>query len=196
MNLFMRPLNLTGKSYGHLTVIGPTDKKHPTKYRHDKARWWSVKCRCGTETEYPGKRLKRGEIISCGCMAGTTKELGESAKWASYCWTRINAKRRKIPFLLTLEQYLSLTGSPCSYCGIAWSTQFPNYKRKDGQDKFHGAYKRNGIDRVDSSVGYIIVNCVPCCKTCNYAKAQMSLSQFRDWVYRVYHHFEPVHATT
>ena len=43
----------------------------------------------------------------------------------------------------------------------------------------------NGIDRVDSSLGYINENCVSCCRTCNYAKLEMNIKDFLDWVQRI-----------
>jgi hypothetical protein len=46
--------------------------------------------------------------------------------------------------------------------------------------------KCSGIDRVDSNKGYTIDNCVPCCKTCNLAKAELSQRDFLDWVRKVY----------
>lgn len=33
-------------------------------------------------------------------------------------------------------------------------------------------------------------NVVPCCKTCNYAKREMSGEEFRNWIGRVFFHFE------
>tara|TARA_R110000824_G_scaffold150772_2_gene321499 strand:+ start:382 stop:873 length:492 start_codon:yes stop_codon:yes gene_type:complete len=36
-----------------------------------------------------------------------------------------------------------------------------------------------GIDRLDSSKGYIVSNCVPCCSECNYSKRHL---EEEDWV--------------
>jgi hypothetical protein len=44
----------------------------------------------------------------------------------------------------------------------------------------------NGIDRLDSSLPYTPVNCVTACSTCNIAKAQMSVSDFYEWIKRVH----------
>lgn len=46
--------------------------------------------------------------------------------------------------------------------------------------------KINGIDRVDSNIGYTKDNSVPCCKYCNFAKHTMSEDDFYVWVKRVY----------
>jgi hypothetical protein len=53
---------------------------------------------------------------------------------------------------LTIEQFESITKQPCYYCGII-------------QDKGF-----NGIDRMDSTKGYEIDNCVSCCTECNMMK--------------------------
>lgn len=182
----MKKIDLIGQKFGRLFVIAPTTKPLISKYSHDKVSWWAAKCECGTVKAYPGPRLKRGDIASCGCFSGRKKPLGESAKWACFTWYRGNAKRRKIAFALSLEQFLSITGAPCAYCGILWSTRFPHYNRANGVPKYHGAYQRNGIDRINSTVGYIPTNCVPCCKTCNFAKAEMSVDEFKAWIIRVH----------
>ena len=44
----------------------------------------------------------------------------------------------------------------------------------------------NGIDRVDSSKGYVEDNVVSCCKYCNTAKNTMSRDEFFKWIKRVY----------
>ena len=36
----------------------------------------------------------------------------------------------------------------------------------------------NGIDRIDSSKGYVFDNCVPCCKHCNIMKMTMTIDEF------------------
>jgi hypothetical protein len=39
-------------------------------------------------------------------------------------------------------------------------------------------YVYNGIDRLDSSKGYVLENCVPCCSEINWAKRVMSFEDF------------------
>ena len=61
------------------------------------------------------------------------------------------------------DQFNKLSSMSCYYCGV------------EGP---------NGIDRVDSSIGYIKENCVPCCKHCNYVKGNLSMMHFKEWVKR------------
>lgn len=55
--------------------------------------------------------------------------------------------------------------------------------KKDYQDE---VLKINGIDRIDSNIGYTKENSVSCCKFCNFAKHTMSESDFYKWIRRVY----------
>ena len=43
-----------------------------------------------------------------------------------------------------------------------------------------GDFTYQGIDRVDNTQGYHMVNCVPCCKKCNQAKLAMSKEELID----------------
>jgi hypothetical protein len=63
------------------------------------------------------------------------------------------ALRRGLDFQISREFVDSFILQPCHYCGHV-----------DEEKKF------NGIDRIDSNVGYYTDNCVSCCKMCNYLK--------------------------
>ncbi len=74
-------------------------------------------------------------------------------------WTFLlsGAEQRHIPVEMTMEQYGTLLFRPCNYCG------------RDGC---------RGLDRVDSSLGYSLDNCVPCCVWCNMMKGRKTSDQF------------------
>ena len=72
---------------------------------------------------------------------------------------------------LSFEEVCILWVQPCHYCGGT----LPETGK--------------GIDRVDSSLGYVHGNVVPCCTSCNRAKNAMSLVEFKLWVLKVYQHF-------
>jgi hypothetical protein len=42
----------------------------------------------------------------------------------------------------------------------------------------YGYYIYNGIDRLNKNKGYIIQNCVSCCKICNRAKSDMTYNKW------------------
>lgn len=75
------------------------------------------------------------------------------------------AKHRKINFDLSLEEFDGITSKPCTYCG--------------GNNGYYLGKTFNGIDRIDSSVGYEINNCAPCCTICNSMKSNRTVS---DWM--------------
>lgn len=79
-----------------------------------------------------------------------------SSLQARYTKYRIGAEKRNFVFELSLEEFDNITKQPCLYCG-----------------EFNGKHKGvpySGVDRIDSSVGYTTLNCIPCCETCNRMK--------------------------
>lgn len=56
-------IDITGKTYGHLVVIGLTDK-----IKGVRSRQWVVDCAaCGGQGKYAGATLRAGMVTSCGC---------------------------------------------------------------------------------------------------------------------------------
>lgn len=75
------------------------------------------------------------------------------------------AKQRNINFNLSLEEFDDITSNACVYCGQYNGNYFDKYFC--------------GIDRIDSSKGYVVSNCVACCTTCNSMKSNLSV---KDWM--------------
>ena len=73
-----------------------------------------------------------------------------------------NAEERKRIVGMTKDEIMNMTDLPCVYCG---------------KETIDGV-KRNGIDRMDNSVGYILSNCAPCCEICNYMKQSLDPHTF------------------
>lgn len=59
----MKGKDLTGKHFGKLTVLEPTEQ------RVRDAVVWRCRCECGNEILVESRRLKPGIIFSCGCEA-------------------------------------------------------------------------------------------------------------------------------
>lgn len=58
-------IDMTGKTFGHLTVIGLVEREKGVRAR---ARFWTVTCAsCGGSGSYPGSTLRAGMVTSCGC---------------------------------------------------------------------------------------------------------------------------------
>lgn len=100
---------------------------------------------------------------------------GFTAIWHAYLR---GAKERNYEFTLTKEEFRKLTKENCWYCG----------KKPSGIKQYKGCrdyYLYNGIDRVDNDKGYVIENCMPCCKTCNYMKSTLPADMFINHVRKI-----------
>lgn len=96
---------------------------------------------------------------------------------------RASAFKRGFDFELTAEEFARITQLDCTYCGSPPSN--PGF--------FGGSttpYIHNGIDRVDSSQGYVLGNCVPCCKNCNIMKGVLPSKVFLEHVEKIAIHSE------
>lgn len=83
-----------------------------------------------------------------------------------------NAMGRGFTFELSKDVFKKLTKGNCYYCNKIPSQVFNN----SGQCKSQYVY--NGIDRLDNSIGYVLDNCVSCCKQCNSMKSNYSYEEF------------------
>lgn len=100
-----------------------------------------------------------------------------------YYFQKKNAKRRKIDFKLSFDEWLMLVTSNCFYCNgkpaNAYKHSGTYYSKTCGEIIYQG------IDRIDNSVGYVFDNCAPCCKTCNSMKSNMGLKDFEDHILKI-----------
>ena len=84
-----------------------------------------------------------------------------SKRYADY---RRNAATRGFTFQISKERFAEITDQACAYCG---------------------AEGPNGIDRVDSDLGYVEGNMVPCCSICNRMKSNLGREVFLAQVARI-----------
>ena len=174
---------MLGRVFGKLTVLAIGGWKPSGKHGR-RCYYYKVRCSCGIEKTVMGNDLRKGSTKSCGCLrreshpARNKLPQGEAAFRCCYNVYKSKAKRQKLPFDLTTEQFKSLVRSNCIYCGDPPSniTKHPHH---------NGNYVYNGIDRVDNRIGYTPINSVPSCKRCNVAKNNMSLTEFLAWIKRV-----------
>ena len=75
---------------------------------------------------------------------------------------------------------MRLMEKECHYCGSS-----PANISKTAA----GSIQYNGIDRVDNRSGYATGNVVACCHRCNTAKSNLSLSEFRDLIEKIFNRF-------
>lgn len=143
---------------------------------------WRCACDCGGETVVMSTNMFRTDgksTKSCGCLhrevtATDTPYLCDF-KVAPLQGFRTSQKKKPYPWSLTFEQYREIVTKPCHYCGAP-----PSQKTKNV------GHLKNGIDRVDSSVGYHFANCVPCCARCNVMKGAASVVDFLAHVARIH----------
>ena len=163
---------LLGRRFGKLTVI-----KLIEKAKHRGAHWLCL-CDCGKETVAQGGNLRAGERVSCGCKAeDKISETGVSKIFSNY---RTGAIRFNRTFNLSREEFKKLILDDCFYCGIKPA----QILRRQLSRKLQLTY--NGVDRVDSSIGYEPGNCVTACMYCNRAKSNLPLEEFKDHIKRIY----------
>ena len=174
-------IDLTNKRFGRWIVIR---RSYPNGKSGEPR--WLCKCECGAEKIVFGKNLRQGYTRSCGCLrkeiVGNIRRLnpGLSSMRGLINSYKNGAKKRKIEYELTEEQFREITKKDCYYCG-AKANGMIKYK------ECNGYYIYNGIDRIDNNRGYTIDNVVPCCKHCNRSKYKRTLSEYKDWIKRSYY---------
>lgn len=158
-----------------------------------KNKVWVCKCTCGNEKVF-WKYSSITKQDTCGCG---TDAVGLTAKQRRSVNSRMQgykngAKKRGFVWELTYEDFVKITQQNCFYCGSdakEWDCitnapslqkDSPNVNPQDYKIKF------SGVDRLNSSEGYTLDNCVPCCTYCNRAKSDLNLSEFKDHVRKMY----------
>jgi len=178
--------------FGSLTVKGYDIAPRQTKTRNGSVteRRIVCKCACGKTTSVRASSAARGHTASCGCIGIKKRTDGRVKRYtlppvtvamhAALSHLKSCASYRGIVIDLTAEEFDIISKTNCHYCGAA-----PDQATRTKK----ATYIRNGIDRVDSRLGYVHSNCVSCCKHCNYAKRKMSVLEFKDWLRRAATHF-------
>jgi hypothetical protein len=190
--------SIIGKRFYNLLVLSFS---HTSTAQHkDRVRvkyWFNCLCDCGAKTTVNKSCLtnSKGGTKSCGCLLEKgwrisankqrgiprphmQKPNGESVLHASFLTYKGGAKKRNLKFELTKLQFAALTSQNCSYCNAE-----PK-ELKNKKDSFV-VRKMNGIDRVNSAIGYTFNNCTPCCKVCNYMKQELSEQEFFDHLLKI-----------
>lgn len=177
---------VAGTKFNRLTLVSPIPRMglRPSgrkKYHYE------CRCECGNTVWLTRQDITTSHTKSCGCyrkdLNALPKEQWEQAGFVELFGDyRSAAKSRNLVFALSKEEFKQLTSDICCYCGVK-----PNMVRlHSSKNPLYGSYTYNGIDRVDSSLGYVAGNCVTACNQCNIAKKDYSPADFLAWVERVY----------
>jgi hypothetical protein len=90
-----------------------------------------------------------------------------------------NADERQLTFELSQEQFDEITAENCYICG-----------------KQNTEIHKNGIDRFNNAIGYILENCLPCCTECNFMKGIYSYGVFIDKLQAIYNKHKELFRNT
>lgn len=151
-------------------------------------------CECGKECIVRRDRLLSKKAICCGCWRDNVnrkKKYSPKEATAIRVW---QCRYDDGPF----ELFYKLSQQDCFYCG-ANPSNYQNgaiYDKKASKYKIeNGGFIYNGMDRIDSTKGHIEGNVVPCCKYCNYAKGNMTIEQFVEWLEKLYNNLNEIRIT-
>lgn len=187
--------NYVGEKFGKVTVV------ECLEYSNGKNNGglYKCQCECGNTLNCYGYKLHWRK--SCGCLEAEAKKVNglKSRRPQSvtigveYLIYKNNAlQSNRVP--LPKDVWLSIVKQPCFYCGGIDKRNratASSYKRNNGITLTEDVIKLyeielNGIDRVDSSRGYEIENCVPCCGICNRMKNGYTQEQFFEKIKKIY----------
>ena len=177
--------DLSGKKFGRWTVIEFSGRK---MCGGKPKILWKCICDCGTIKYIGGPTLRRGESKSCGCLrvdygkTATALPFGEAVFNTLYDDIRRRAKKKGHEFDLTKDQFKEIIGSDCVYCG-----ESPKERRTPNSN---GYCLANGVDRVDSSVGYVFSNSVPCCGKCNIMKMGHAVDEWLSHMIKILEYYK------
>lgn len=88
-----------------------------------------------------------------------------------YSMYKSSAKLRELDFQISEDQFKNITKYACYLCG-----HFPSVEHK------------NGIDRYDNKIGYVLENCRSCCSDCNIMKKHYEFEELMTKMLEIYHH--------
>lgn len=168
-----------GNVYENLTVVAPSEKLSSSG-----GAYWLCRCSCGAEKEVLGNSLRAGTSKSCGCQAYQRPNDPETLYKKCFRSLKSGAMDRGFEVSLGYERFKLLIKQDCWFCGYEPYDSRSTYSRKRYSIGIEADYSEclQGIDRLDSSLGYTIENCVPCCSMCNRMKSDFTVEQF---LYRI-----------
>ena len=140
----MRLLDLTGKTFGQLEVVGRAPNTKDGKGA------WFCRCSCGTVKAVSTQNLKRGVTVSCGCYRrkrSTTHGMSRSSEFHVWCAMRARCTNPKN------KDYHHYGARGITVCE-RWLNSFEAFYADMGPSQ--GLQ----LERVDNAKGYGPSNCV------------------------------------
>ena len=165
-------IDIIGKKFGKLTVL----YIHSERGNRGQIRY-ECKCDCGNSHITSGESIRSGKSKSCGCLRKlpppNKNENRIEQIWKGLYKNTIEKRSLNKGWskYIDIKKFIEISMQKCNYCGIANSNKaYDRTKLKSKREISTNFILFNGIDRVDSSKGYVEDNVVSCCKYCNTAK--------------------------
>lgn len=141
--------SLTNKTYGFLSVIGPSKKKSGN------SKYWFCLCKCGELCVVRGSHLKANQIKSCGChrkekTRETMRKHGKTGTPEHKTWMSILGRTRNP----NNPRYHRYGGRGINICNrwLSFENFLSDMGNKPTQD--------HTIERINNNKGYSPENCV------------------------------------
>jgi hypothetical protein len=161
-------------NFGVKIVGGP----YLGKGRGSSTKWDFLCPYCQKTFKSPTTKFNKSK--SCyDCRGVVLRSVKEDTTW-DYLFHVVKGRKtsKEKGFGLTKKHFKKVSQMNCYYCG-----QEPTIT--SGYKEWHPKVFSNGLDRVDSSVGYFDDNIVACCKYCNVAKLDRTKEEFLEWIIKV-----------
>jgi hypothetical protein len=143
----------------------------------------NVRCSCGNIRNIRVHGMINGtskRCLPCGRKVVGNKNRKPGTEWNTWRYRyKTNARNRNLDFDLAMEQFKEICLQDCFYCGRSPESR-PISKWTH--------ITANGVDRIDSTLGYNELNCVPCCSVCNRMKLNMNQDLFLEHIGQIYKH--------
>lgn len=181
----MKLIDLTGKRFRYLVVISRVESQRTERTLITQ---WLCRCDCGREHKVTGSNLKSGKVQTCHhalCpyARAVSNHAGEgvSARRHVFSMYKGRSEHRGLVFTLTRDEFFALIIQDCYYCGT-------NPSNTSRQEPGSGVFLYNGVDRLDSKLGYVTDNVRPCCWTCNQMKRTLTEMEFKEHINKIHAH--------
>lgn len=152
--------DLTGKSFGRLTVLRMADHQP----EHKRYVLWEYRCECGNLKTVSSHNLLRGSRRSCGCLSSENSRKIAKTRKNKHGDAAGNRKERLYTiwggmktrcYCPSFKQFSDYGGRGITVCD-EWQHDYPAFK---AWALSHGYNDSLSIDRIDNDKGYSPDNC-------------------------------------
>lgn len=149
---------------------------------------WECKCSCGNTTIVRNGNLNSKHTSSCGCLkteGNITSKPGHAGCQKLFQNYKNSAAKRHLEFNISRDEFIEVITKNCFYCDSP-PNRISSVKVNSPEAELNSRFLFNGIDRLNSKLGYISGNCVACCYDCNVAKFENTPEEFYQMILKIY----------